>query len=79
MSESLTLNRLRKILICNKDLPSAAIQKIIKSDIIKVLEEYATIIEDSVSVCFNLEKNGGYNFCIKGKVSHIKDIGLHIN
>ncbi len=79
MKELSVVNRLKKVLIYNKDLPSNAIQNIIKSDIIKVLNGYTQLIEDSVFVNFNIEKDGGYNFSISGKVSHIKDIGLHIN
>ena len=79
MNDICTINRLKKVLIYNKDIPSSEIQKIIKSDIIKVLNSYTTLEESSIFVNFNLEKNGGYNFSISGKVSHIKDIGLHIN
>ena len=79
MNDICTINRLKKVLIYNKDLPSNEIQKIIKSDIIKVLNGYTTLDEDSVFVNFNLEKDGGYNFSISGKVSHIKNIGFHIN
>ncbi len=79
MSDICTINRLKKVLIYNKDLPSSEIQKIIKSDIIKVLNGYTALDENSVFVNFNLEKDGGYNFAISGKVSHIKDIGFHIN
>lgn len=73
------INRLKKILIYDKNLPSIALQNIIKSDIVKILNGYTALQEDSVFVNFNLEKDGGYNFYISGKVSHIKDIGLHIN
>ena len=79
MQDICTINRLKKVLIYNKDIPSQEIQKIIKSDIVKVLCGYTTLQEDSICVNFNLEKDGGYNFAITGKVSHIKDIGLHIN
>ena len=79
MRDTCTINRLKKVLIYNKDIPSSEIQKIIKSDIIKVLNSYTTLEENSIFVNFNIEKNGGYNFSISGKVSHIKDVGLHIN
>lgn len=73
------LSRLKKVLIYDKNLPSEAIQNIIKSDIINVLNSYTNLDESSIFVNFNIEKNGGYNFCISGKVSNIKDIGIHIN
>lgn len=79
MRDTCTINRLKKVLIYNKDIPSSEIQKIIKSDIIKVLNSYTTLEENSIFVNFNIEKSGGYNFSISGKVSHIKDVGLHIN
>lgn len=73
------INRLKKALIFNKELPSESIQNIIKSDVVAVLRGYTNLDEESVFVNFNLEQNGGYNFNISGKVSNIKDIGLHIN
>ena len=79
MNNNCSITRLKKVLVCNNDLPSGAIQNIIKSDIIKVLRGYAAFEEEGIFVNFNIEKNGGYNFCISGKVSHIKDIGFHIN
>ena len=79
MNENNQINRLKKVLIYDKELPSEAIQNIIKSDIINVLKNYTSLDEDSVFVNFNLEKTGGYNFTISGKVSNIKNIGLHIN
>lgn len=79
MNNKLEINRLKKVLIYDKDLPSNAIQKIIKNDIVVVLNAYTNLDEDSVNVNFNVEKDGGYNFCISGKVSNIKDVGLHIN
>ena len=73
------INRLKKVLIYNKELPSLTLQNIIKGDIINVLKSYTAVDEDSVFVNFNLEKDGGYNFYISGKIGHIKDIGIHIN
>lgn len=79
MDTKCEINRLKKVLIYNKELPSEAIQNIIRSDIISVLNAYTSLEEESVFVNFNLEKTGGYNFSISGKVSNIKDIGIHIN
>lgn len=70
-------NRLKKVLVNDKDNITSTVTNIIKSDIITLLEGYMYVDSDSVFVNFNLNSDGSYNFSITGKATHTKKVGFY--
>lgn len=72
-----SVNRLKKVLVCDKNELSNTVTNIIKSDVITLLEGYMYVDKESVFVNFNLNSDGTYNFSITGKATHTKKIGIY--
>ena len=72
-----SINRLKKVLVCDKDELSPVVTNIIKGDVIQLLQNYMTINKDSVSINFNISSSGEYNFCITGIATCPKNIGIY--
>ena len=70
-------NRLKKVLVCDKNELSSTVTNIIKSDVIALLESYMSVDRDSVFVNFNINAEGSYDFCITGRALHTKKIGIY--
>ena len=70
-------NRLKKVLVCDKNELNPTVSNIIKSDTISLLNNYVCVDKDSVFVNFNINAQGGYDFCITGKATSVKSLGIY--
>ncbi len=70
-------NRLKKVLVCDKNELSPTVSNIIKSDTINLLENYMAVERDSVFVNFTINADGKYEFCITGRANRVKSLGIY--
>lgn len=70
-------NRLKQVLVTDKNEISPVVVNVIKSDITTLLDSYMLVDKDSVFVNFNIDSEGGYKFCITGRAVCTKKVGIY--
>ena len=74
----ISANRLKSVLACDKEELSTNALKMIKADMLQVLDSYFVLSKDSIFINCNLNENGEYVLSLHVVVPHIKHSGIFV-
>ena len=74
----ISANRLKSVLACDKEELSTNALKMIKADIVQVLDSYFVLKRESVFINCNIDAMGEYVLTVRVVVPHIKHSGIFI-
>lgn len=72
MKEVQCVDRLKNMMVIDKQESSSKINRLIKAEVLYVLKNYFDIVAEELSVSVNVGNDGKYEICIAGKCDNIK-------